>query len=341
VGGHSNLYCGGAKETELGGWEGPNLSFVHFDEARRHRTAAALKVFTGRIRIPGPNGEPPQFYITTTPRKHWLYEYFGGIELDTITEEKPDDPLLEFKRASFVGTIPVDLNVENLDPAYLENRALSLTSKEKRVVMDALWEDEEDTAKFVNMAWWQACQESTAAWPRSEPVVVAVDAATGGATATADCFAVIAVTRHPERRQDVMVRYCGIWQPAPHQELDFEEPIAEIERLHREFSVIEVCYDKFQLHSEMQRLKKKGINCKEFPQGAPRLVSDRQLQQLIMGRRLAHDGNPSLWAHIDNADFKKHGEDGIRIVKRSESQKTDASVALSMACSRILYFQVE
>jgi len=341
VGGYSNLYCGGAKESEIGGWEGPNLSFVHFDESRRHRTAAALKVFTGRIRIPGPNGEPPQLYMTTTPRKHWLYEYFGGIELDTLVEEDPNDPHIDFKRASFVGTIPVSLNVENLDPAFLEQRALSLTSKERRVVMDALWEDEEDTAKFVNIGWWNACQEPTAAWPRSEPVVIALDAATGGMTATADCFAVVAVTRHPQRRQDVMVRYCAIHQPPPGKELDFEPIIADVERLCREFAVIEVAYDKFQLHSEMTRLRKKGINCKEFPQGAPRLVADKQLQQLIMGRRVAHDGNPLLRSHIDAADFKRHGEDGIRIVKRSESMKVDAAVALSMACARILYFSIE
>lgn len=339
-GGYSDLWCGGI--LEAGAWEGPNLSFAHMDEARRHRTPAALKVLTGRVRISGPNGEPPQIYLTTTPRKHWLFDFFGGMEQDRIVTSVPNDPHYDFKLASYVGTIQVALNAPNLDPDFLKQRALSLTEKERRVVMDAEWEDEEEVQKFVNIAWWDACTEPTTAWSRSEPTVIALDAATGGSTATADCFAVIAVTRHPQRRKDIMIRYCGIWQPPPGREFDsFDPMLDEVERLCREFSVIEVCYDKYQLFSDMKRLKVKGINVKDFPQGQERLVADKQLQQLIMGRRIAHDGNPLLRQHIDNADFKKHGEDGIRVVKRNESQKVDGCVATSMAASRILYFAVE
>jgi len=341
LGRYVNLYCGGAKESEIGSWEGPNLSFIHFDEARRHKTPSALKVFMGRTRIPGPKGEPPQLYFTTTPRKHWLFDYFGGIVLDNLVDVEPNDEHLDFKRMAFVGTIPVYLNIDNLDPNYLSERALSLTSKEKRVIMDAEWEDEEDTQKFVNLAWWNACQETSRAWPRNQSTIIAVDAATGGATSTPDCFAVVAVTRHPDRPKDVMVRYCGIWHPPPGGELDFEGPLNEIRRLCREFAVIEVAYDKTQLHSDMARLRKEGIvHVREFPQTEARLVADRGLQRLIMERRIAHDGNPLLRQHIDNADFKKVREDGIRMVKRSESQKIDAAVALSMAADRCLYYNI-
>src|SRR3990167_3832116 len=96
-GGFSELLCGGAQEQAIGAWEGPNVNFVHFDEARRHATAAALKTFDGRIRIPGPQNEPPQMYFTTTPRKHWLYEMFGPL--------KDKDPLADFKANSYVATI--------------------------------------------------------------------------------------------------------------------------------------------------------------------------------------------------------------------------------------------
>lgn len=340
VDGHSNLYCGGAKETEIEGWEGQNLSFAHVDEIRRHKTPAAVKVFAGRCRIPGPNGEPPQVYFTTTPRKHWLFEYFGGIEQNQLKDVKNDDPLIDFKREAFCGTVPVHLNLENLDPAYIKHRALSLTSKERRVLMDAEWEEEEDVAKFINIMWWDACAEPTRAWFKTEPTVIGVDAATGGATATADCFAVVAVTRHPDDREKVLVRYCGIWQPPPHKELDFTGPLSEIERICHDFAVVEVCYDPLQLHLAMSELRKKGINAKKFPQGQPRLVADRNLQSLIMSRRVIHSGDVSLRSHIDNADFKKYGEDGIRIVKRSDSQKVDACVALSMSINRLMYFNV-
>jgi phage terminase large subunit-like protein len=79
---------------------------------------------------------------------------------------------------------------------------------------------------------------------------------------------------------------------------------------------------------------------KPFGQQGARLQSDKQLQQLIMSRRIAHDGNPLLRQHIDNANVKKQGQDGIRLVKRSTSQKIDAAVSLSMAASRVLYYNL-
>lgn len=77
-GGIATLYCGGFDDPT--GWEGPNINFAHFDEARRHQDPAMLKVLDGRVRIPGLLGEPPQIYLTTTPSKHWLFDYFGDIE---------------------------------------------------------------------------------------------------------------------------------------------------------------------------------------------------------------------------------------------------------------------
>lgn len=99
----ARLYCGGIEEPIA--WEGPNLSFAHFDEARRAPDARAIKVMDGRVRIngnglpvspetekwleffdlnvaeSGPNGEKPQLWITTTPSKHWLFDMFGPTRL--------------------------------------------------------------------------------------------------------------------------------------------------------------------------------------------------------------------------------------------------------------------
>jgi phage terminase large subunit-like protein len=149
------------------------------------------------------------------------------------------------------------------------------------------------------------------------------------------------VTRHPERPNDVAVRYSGIWQPQPGQLLDFAPIEQELRRLCATYAVLEVAYDPYQLHDMAMRLKSEGVaNFKEFKQGIDRLKADKQLQDLIMGRRIAHDGNPLLRQHIDNANIKKGGQDGIRLVKRSTSLKIDAAVSLSMAANRILYYNV-
>ncbi len=335
LGGYSTLNFGGAKETDIAGWEGPNVSFVHKDEIRRHKTSIALKTFDGRARIPGPANEPPQIFLTTTPRKHWLYDLFGPLEKD-------DDPWLDFKQDSFVATILTQENEANLSSEFVAKRRQTLSESEARILLLAEWEDEEDTEKFVNIIWWDNCQEALPAVTRSEPMVIALDAAKGstGSTLT-DCFAVVGITRHPHRKEDVAVRYCGIWQAAIGQLLDYGPIETEIRRLAQAYSVIEWPYDPYQLHYICGKLRGEGVgNFKEFSQGLPRLKADKDLQNLIMSRRITHDGNPSLKQHIDNSNVKKAGEDGIRLVKRSSSLKIDAAVSLSMAARRILYYNV-
>jgi hypothetical protein len=346
VGGYSELICGGAKEDRIGQWTGPNVNFVHFDEAREHKTPEALKTFDGRVRILGPANEPPQLYLTTTPRKHWLFEYFAGAKGDEDSLNLvPDEIKLkhqDFKQDAAVYTV---LTAENpaIDQEFVRQRGQTLSEAEQRVLLRALWEDDTDVEKFVNILWWDNCRESAQPIRRDEPAVIALDAATGSENPgyTADCFAAVMVTRHPNRLSDVMVRYCGIWEAAAGKLLDFEPIKEEIKRLCKEFSVIEVAYDPHQLHDMATSMKQAQIaNFKVFSQQKDRLLADKQLQQLIMGRRVTHDGNPLLRQHIDNSNVKKYGQDGIRLVKRSTSQKIDAAVSLSMAASRILYYNL-
>lgn len=330
------LICGGIEKPQT--WEGPNVNFWHIDEGR-HADAEALKVLDGRARIPGPNNEPPQGWITTTPKKNWLYEYFGP--------EQEHDKFLNFKRNAKVITLPLELNRANLSDGYIENRRNSLTESEARVRVDAEWEDESDTEKFVNIFWWDACQEALPSLTREEPAVLSLDAAIGSETtaALADCFAASLLTRHPADKSKVAIRYCGIWQAQPGHYLDFEPIERELIQLTRNYSILELCYDATQLHDMAMRFRKgfdgrPAINTKAFDQGKPRLLADKTLQQLIMGRRISHDGNPLLKQHIDNADIKKAGEDGIRLVKRSQGLKIDAAVTISQGATRILYYNL-
>lgn len=194
--------------------------------------------------------------------------------------------------------------------------------------------------KFVDKLWWQACYEPLPALNRSESAILAADAAKGGeSTRPADCFALVLVTRHPGNSGNVAVRYCGVWQAEKGKLLDFAPIEEEIKRLCRSFSVVELAYDPYQLHDMATRLKREGIvNAKEFNQSAPRLKADKQLRDIIIGRRIAHDGNPLLTEHVDNANVVNHGEEGIRLVKRTPDKKIDSCVALSIAVSRCLYY---
>lgn len=225
-------------------------------------------------------------------------------------------------------------------PEYYAAEEADLLPSEFQRVHRNQWASSQ--SKFVEKEWWNSCLEQLPPMTKKEMCVLAADANKGSETTTpADCFALVLVTRHPNRPKDVAIRYCGIWQAEPGKLMDYDPIKQEIRRLCQEYSVVELAYDPYQLHDMMTTFKKEGVaNTKEFSQTGARLKADKLLRDLIINKRIAHDGNPLLAQHIDNANIQNHGEDGIRLVKRNQKDKIDAAVALSMAASRVLYYNI-
>lgn len=328
----SQLICGGMEDPES--WEGPNIHFAHLDEARRMKTAEALKVLDGRVRIPLPDGNQPAMWFTTTPRKNWLYEFFGPWERSGL------DPKADFKADSYpikLKTIDNEL-AGNLAEGYTSKRGQSLTATEKRVLQEAEWEDTSDVEKFLtSMTLWDVCYDpNMPVFNPQQAMVLAADGAT-----VSDCFALVGVCRHPDRSDEVAVRYVRIWRPTEGNPVSLMEVEKEIVELAKRLHIVQIAYDPFQLKSMMERLYvNHGIWTDEFNQTSPREKSDKQLLDMITNRQIWHDGTfEELREHMDNANQKKSGVEGdqkMRVVKREASQKVDAVVALSMAVDRCL-----
>lgn len=220
-----------------------------------------------------------------------------------------------------------------------EQAAWYLTERPKYT--DQQWASEYDCDFVVSaperflptMLWWDACRvDSEPLHPAfREPLVVAVDAGV-----TSDAFAVVAVGRHPTIPDGVAVRHVQSWVPARNEPLDFDTIEAAIRQFCTQFNVVQIAYDPYQLHQMMSRLDAQGVAwCVPFGQGAERLVADKNLLDLIMQQRLAHDGNQTLRTHIENADRRVGDDRGqLRLVKRSAGLKIDCAVALSMAAAR-------
>jgi hypothetical protein len=313
-------------------WEGPNVNFAHLDEARRKDTPLALKVLDGRVRIPGPLGDPPQLWLTTTPRKHWLFDYFGPIKEGGL------DPFSNFKRDSIVCTLRLKDNEPNLLTGFVEKRRQTLTEKEARVLIDAEWEDLEDATHFLpNIQLWTRMQTEIPVLSNSEPVIVALDD-----------FGLAVVSRHWDdnlRDTDVAVRYTESWEPAGsfvhfRGTEDYPGPELRLRKLIEEYNVVQVAFDPNQLHDMSQRLGPPGEGLawfSEFGQVAERLVGDKRFFDLIMQKRVHHNGDLTLKTHIENADKKEESTDRkLRIVKRHEAMKIDLAVATAMAAHRCL-----
>lgn len=382
VGTVSTLMCGGIQETNTKAWEGPNVNFAWMDEMRRHQTPAAMKTLLGRIRIPGPHGEHPQLWITTTPSKHWLYEYFGDMtckcsscgasyEWDLAPNTIPTcpvckstlyttaDPWESFKRQSAVIKMSLKDNEKNLYDGFSNDRALSLTEKEARVLLEGEWEDLDDTEHFLpSITLWDTCQSTIPPLTPNEPLVLGIDAAKGRTNSYSDCFAIVGVTRHwdkDKRKDHVVVRLVYTWQARPGQSIIFkmnthddpnyhgpEGPEEVIRRLTKDYRVVQLAYDPFQLHDLGTRLaRERLVWANEFGQQSERTEADSDLLQLILSRRILHDGNQTLREHIENADRKVTDEGNkLRIVKRLDHLKIDSAVALSMAAYRCLHLNI-
>lgn len=321
------LICGGIEDPT--GWEGPNVHFAHFDEGRRHKTPAALKVLDGRCRLVGPNGEPPQLWLTTTPAMHWLYDYYGPL-VDAQGRPRSDHLHPDFARRALVVDLLTADNERagNLAAGYTEMRRSTLTEAEARVLLEAAWEDINTAERFLpSMIWWDDCRAEVPALDRHTPIVLAADGSTDD-----DTFALVGAGWWQGRIVPWIVR---AWEPQG-QPLDYREIEAEIRDICERYSVLQIAYDRYQLHQMMTGIMQDGVAWTEpFAQTADRLVADKALQDRVRSRGIAHDGNELLRAHLDNADRKREGDDRLRIVKRAQARKIDLAVALSMACHRL------
>jgi hypothetical protein len=182
-----------------------------------------------------------------------------------------------------------------------------------------------------SMTWWEACKEPLGAPTRHEPCVLAVDAGV-----SSDCFALVLVSRHPVQRERPAERLTKVYVPQNGQQLDFDPIEVDIRQLCKQYNIVQIAYDSYQLHQMMTRLRNEGVVLTvPFNQAGDRLIADKQLLDVIMQRKLAHSGNEILGQHVQNAG-RQVDDKKLRIVKRKPHLKIDAAVALSMGVSRCL-----
>lgn len=209
-------------------------------------------------------------------------------------------------------------------------------ANERPNVYRRLWLNEwvENESQFVTREQWQACYSpDVRRWCEGDTrrLVFGADASTSrDFTALVGC----AWNELAQRTEAVFTR---VWKPERGEfrggkpTVDLSETIgAEVMRLHGLGAVDSVVYDPYQLHSVALSWQRAGISCVEMPQTAARVESDQALYDAIMGRTLAHCGDPVLTEHISNAVAVETPR-GFRLAKEKTSRKIDAAVALSMA----------
>ena len=204
------------------------------------------------------------------------------------------------------------------------------------------------TETFVPIEWISACYRRPEEWPaidmKHQAIIVSLDAATSN-----DCFAIWAGCRHPTLAGEVLTLYAKKWAPNHFTgKIDFQGtpdnpgPEIVLRKLIKDWNIVQVCYDPYQLFDFCNRLNKEGLAWfKPFNQGTDRLLADSQLRDLVRDRRFWHRGEPDLIEHFQNANAKIDDQDSkVRIVKRVDRLKIDLAVAASMGAYDLLYLNL-
>ena len=262
------------------------------------------------------------------------------------------------------------------DLAWYKDREAELLRQDLHHFAPATPEDAlagDDQSEYLPIELWDRCRDTAleALMPGSREIaVLGVDAGIKN-----DCTGIVLVTRHPQQHENVAVRGVRLWRPEGGNEVDLDEVESFIKAVclggcaaghYKEdrlrtlepaftaacgachpdggefaavppYSIYEVAYDPWQMENSAQRLRALGINMQPFDQGKARAIADSEFRDLVVNRRIAHDGNELLRSHVSNAaavlDREEHK---LRVVKKSPAKKVDLLVAAVEATNRCL-----
>jgi phage terminase large subunit-like protein len=183
-------------------------------------------------------------------------------------------------------------------------------------------------SSFVDMAKWDACVDPdlTPVFADKNLIVdVGVDA-----SHKHDSTAIVATTALPDKRVRLVTH--RIFQPTPDEPLDFEATVeATLIDLCNRFAVRAIRFDPYQMQAVAQRLQKRGLPVREFPQTVPNLtIASQGLWELIEARALLLYPDAAMRLSASRA-VAIESPRGWRIAKEKQSHKIDVIVALGMA----------
>lgn len=328
------------------GEAGGNDDGVYFSELWGAQNEAAQRLWTETTLSPTKFGfsfrwvETYAGYRGESPILEMLHEQ-GTKEGVLIPEYRDFDPPLEAweNKASrmlclwnTVGRRPWHTR------EYYAQEAAVLAPEEFDRVHRNQWQS--SVERFIPVEWWDSCavdsHSTEPVYQKDQPHILALDASVSG-----DCFALVMLSGYDAMGLKIAVRYVNAYRPPKGGKIDFSEIEEEVRRLCKDYNVIEVVYDPYQMEDMAGRLKKDMLaHLYAFNQNAPRLIADKELQDCIRNRTIVHHGESVLREHLENANAKKQDDHKLRIVKRSEMLKIDAAVALSMALNRAKFWRL-
>lgn len=215
---------------------------------------------------------------------------------------------------------------------WLNSQAVSLSPSEfRRMIQTEFIASSE--ASFTQEEWFDSCYNPLVkpiVAGDTTPLVIALDLSLG--TMGGDTISLVGVSKWGDN--GYAVKFVRSYSPINGERFDYDQTAGiDLNWLINNCSIAQLPYDVYQAAHFIKQFSHL-VWCEEFSQQTERTIADKFLYDLIVARRLHHDGNPLLRQHILNAG-SKHAEDGkLRLVKTHPRKKIDLAVCLSMACYR-------
>lgn len=130
----------------------------------------------------------------------------------------------------------------------------------------------------------------------------------------------------------------GFITSTPGNVIDYAWIIAQIERDAKEFDLQEIAFDRWGATLIYQQLSDLGMQVVEFGQGfASMSPPAKELEKLVLSRKISHGGNPVLTWMADNVVAVQDPAGNIKPDKGRSTEKIDGIVALIMGLDRALH----
>ena len=121
----------------------------------------------------------------------------------------------------------------------------------------------------------------------------------------------------------------------PGNVIDYQYIEDKIESLAKTYQIREMAYDPWNATMLTQRLQDKGMVMVEVRQGFGSLSAPtKQLEALILSKKISHGANPVLRWMADNVMVKQDAAGNLKPDKEKSKEKIDGIVALVMAVDR-------
>ncbi len=141
-----------------------------------------------------------------------------------------------------------------------------------------------------------------------------------------------------EKRDDVpYARWVeqGLMCATPGNVIDYSFIRADLERWAKAHDVREIAYDPWGATQLALQLQDDGMTCVEHRQGFKSMSEPaKKLEELMLGRKLRHGGNPVLRWMAGNAAVEVDAAENIKPSKKRSTARIDGVVALCMGLGR-------